>query len=957
MADTEVKTKEKIVQKVIEEEMKSSYLDYSMSVIVGRALPDVRDGLKPVHRRILYAMQQMGMFHNKPFKKCARIVGDCLGKFHPHGDVAVYDALVRMVQPFSLRYPLIRGQGNFGCFTGDTKVKLTDGRDLSFKGLIKEYKQGKKNYTYTINSKGLIEIAEIKNPRLTKKKEKIMKVVLDNGEEIRCTLDHRFMLRNGSYREAQKLKEGDSLMPIHLRSSIEEDNNHKIVRTEILEEREDVYDLTIEGTHNFALACGVFVHNSVDGDSAAAMRYTEAKLAKLSEEMLQDIEKKTVKFVPNFDASLKEPLFLPAKLPNLLINGSSGIAVGMATNIPPHNLIEVADASIHLIDNPGSGVGELMGFVKGPDFPTAGIISGKGGIRDAYVGGRGRITVKARASVEEGKVRKRIIVSEIPYMVNKSLLLKEIADLVRGKKISGIYDLRDESDREGMRIVISLKKEVNPEVVLNQLFKHTRLRTTFGVIMLALVDGQPKILNLKELVQHYIDHRRGVVRKRTEFDLDNASKRAHILEGLLVALDKIDETVAFIKKSKSVEDARKVLISRLEITKEQAQAILDMKLQRLTGLEQEKIKKEHTELLKLIEELKAILANESKILEIIKKELIELKERYGDERRTEIIEEEEEELAPEALIEPENMVISVTHSGYIKRQPIDTYKRQKRGGKGIIAAGTKEEDFVEDLFIANTHSYVLFFTDRGRVRWLKVYEIPEASRQSRGTAIVNLLKLGEGEKVTAFVPVKEFKQGYLFMITKKGVVKKTPVSVFSKPRRSGIIALTLDEGDRLIKVKLTDGNQNLILGTRDGMAIRFNEKSVRPMGRTARGVKGIKLRQGDEVVGAVIARDEEALLTVAERGYGKRTPIRHYRLTGRAGIGVRNMNCTEKTGKVVAIKSVIDEDELMLISQKGIGIRVGAKDVSIIGRATQGVRVMKLKEGDKVGAVAKIVKE
>jgi len=811
MANTEEKPKEKIVQRVIEEEMKTSYLDYSMSVIVGRALPDVRDGLKPVHRRILYAMHKMGMFHNRPFKKSARIVGEVLGKFHPHGDTAVYDSLVRMVQPFSLRYPLLKGQGNFG---------------------------------------------------------------------------------------------------------------------------------------------------SVDGDSAAAMRYSEAKLSKLAEEMLQDIEKKTVRFAPNFDGSLKEPMFLPSKLPNLLINGSSGIAVGMATNIPPHNLNEVADATTYLIDNPNSPVGDLMRFVKGPDFPTAGIISGRRGIKNAYATGKGRVVVKARTHVEQGKTKQKIIVTEIPYMVNKSQLLEEIASLVNDKKINGISDIRDESDRKGMRVVIFLKKDANPDVVLNQLMKHTRLKTTFGVIMLALVDNQPKVLNLRELIQSYVAHRRNTVRKRTTFDLNRAEEKAHILEGLLVALKNIDATIKMIKESKSADEAKQVLISRLTITEKQALAILDMKLQRLTGLEQEKIKTEHKGLLELIVKLKEILADEKKILQIIKDELEELKKNYGDKRRTEIVEEEEEELAPEALIEKEDMVITITHSGYVKRLPADTYRAQKRGGKGVIAAGTKEEDFVENLFIANTHSYVLFFTNKGKLRWLKVYEIPEAGRAAKGTAVVNLLHLGEGENITALVPVKNFEQGYLVMATKKGTIKKTSVKLFSRPRKSGIIAMNLDEGDELIDVKLTDGNQQIIIATREGMAVKFNEANVRPMGRTARGVRGIRLkREGDYVIGMVVAKDDETLMTITENGYGKRTLVSEYRLISRGGSGVTNIICSERNGKVVDVKSVKDEDELMLISQKGIGIRVNAKDISVIGRATQGVTIMKLEEGDKIAAVAKVVEE
>jgi len=799
---------EKIKPQIIEEEMKKSYLDYSMSVIVGRALPDVRDGLKPVHRRILYAMYKMGMFHNKPFKKSARIVGEVLGKFHPHGDTAVYDALVRMVQPFSLRYPLIKGQGNFG---------------------------------------------------------------------------------------------------------------------------------------------------SIDGDSAAAMRYTEAKLSKLSEEMLYDIEKNTVKFADNFDGSLKEPMFLPSKLPNLLINGSSGIAVGMATNIPPHNMREVADGIIKVIDHPEISVDELMQIIEGPDFPTAGIIIGRRGIKNAYATGKGRIRIRARTKIEEGK-KKRIIVNELPYTVNKALLLEEIADLIREKKISGIADLRDESDREGIRVVIILKQEANPQIVLNQLFKHTNMQITFGVNNLALVANEPKVLNLKELIQQYIEYREKIIRKRTEFDLAKATQRVHILEGLIIALVKIDETISIVKKSREVEEAKKALIKNFNLSVEQAQAILDMKLQRLTSLEQNKIKKEKEELVKLIEKLKAILASEQKILDIIKKELNELKEKYGDERRTEIIEEEEEEITEEELIAPEDMVITITHSGYIKRLAVDTYKKQRRGGRGVIAAGTKEEDFIEDLFIANTHDYILFFTNQGKVHWLKVYEIPEGTRQAKGKAIVNLLRLAEKEKITAFVPVSKF-EGFLAMVTKRGIIKKTALEHFSNPRRGGIVALSLDEGDELIDVIWTDGTKQLIIATKNGQAVRFQEEDVRPVGRTARGVRGIRLKGSDDVIGMVLAENDKTLLTVTENGYGKRTKIDEYRLISRGGSGVKNIICSKRNGKVVAIKSVEDSDELMLISKYGIMIRVPAKDISVVGRATQGVIIMDLDEGDKVAAVAKIVKE
>lgn len=798
--------KQKVVHRVIEDEMKQSYLDYAMSVIVGRALPDVRDGLKPVHRRILFAMHQMGLFYNKPFKKSARIVGEVLGKFHPHGDAAVYDALVRMTQPFSLRYPLIHGQGNFG---------------------------------------------------------------------------------------------------------------------------------------------------SVDGDSAAAMRYTEAKLSQLAEEMLKDIDKETVNLIPNFDSSLKEPTFLPAKLPNLLINGSAGIAVGMATNIPPHNMAEVIDAVTATIDNPEITIQELMKIIQGPDFPTAALILGKKGIENAYLNGKGKITVRAKTEIKDNS----IIISEIPYMVNKSQLLEEIADLVRAGKITGISDLRDESDREGMRIVIKLRKETNPEILLNQLFKHTRTQTTFGINMLALVNNEPKILNLKQLIQHYITHRKLIVRKRTEFDLKKAQQKAHILGGLIIALDNLDKTIKIIKKSKSVEAAKKELLANFKLSKEQAQAILDMKLQRLTSLETEKTKKEHSKLLKLIEELKSILASEPKILNIIKNELKELKEKYGDSRRTQILETEERTLEMEELIAPENMVITITHAGYIKRVPIKTYRQQKRGGRGKIAATSREEDFVEDLFIANTHDYILFFTNKGRVHWLKVYEIPSAARTAKGKAITNMLRLAKDEKITAFVPVKEFK-GNLVMVTKKGIIKKTPLTLFSNPRRGGIIALNLDKDDELVSVKSVIGNEQLLIATSQGMAVKLRESDLRPMGRTARGVRGIKLKKkNDHVVGMVIAQDEKALLTITEKGYGKRTPISDYRLISRGGSGVINIRCTEKNGKIVAIKSVTEKDHIMLISRQGIAIRIPVKEISKMGRATQGVRLMRLESKDKVVAAAKIIKE
>lgn len=811
-AEKEPENKDRVVERVIEDEMKQSYLGYAMSVIVGRALPDARDGLKPVHRRILFAMNELGMQHNKPYKKCARIVGEVLGKYHPHGDTAVYDALVRMAQNFSLRYTLVDGQGNFG---------------------------------------------------------------------------------------------------------------------------------------------------SIDGDAAAAMRYTEARLSRAAEEMLADIDKETVDFVPNFDGSLKEPSVLPSKLPNLLINGTSGIAVGMATNIPPHNMGEIVNGCVAYIDNPEIEIDGLMKYVKGPDFPTAGIISGTAGIKLAYKTGRGRAVIKSKTKLEEKNGRERIIVTEIPYQVNKSQLIEQIADLVRQKTIQGISDIRDESDREGIRIVIELKKEVSSEIVLNQLNAHTRLMSTFGIIMIALVDNEPKVLNLKQLIENYVKHRQEVVRRRTQFELNKAENRAHILKGLIIALNNIDEVVQKIKKSKDVNVAKEILMRDYNLTEIQAQAILDMKLQKLSSLEQEKLRQEQREILKLIEELKAILADEKKILSIIKQELLELKEKYADERKTAIEEiEGEEEIEIEDLIEEQDMAVTISHKGYVKRLPVDTYRAQGRGGKGVIGAKAIEEDFVENLFIANTHAYMLFFTNEGNVHWLKVYKIPEAGRQAKGKAIVNLLNLKEGEKVAACIPLREFNQNnFLSLITEKGIIKKTDLMAYSRPRQGGIIAINLDEGDNLVTALMTNGDQQILIATQNGAAVKFHERDARPIGRTARGVRAIKLKGNDKVVGAVIAEDEKTLLSVTENGYGKRTAISEYRLINRGGSGVINIQCSERNGRVIAVKSATGEEEVMLISKNGIVIRIPTEKISAIGRNTQGVRLMRLEQGDKVASVAKIVKE
>lgn len=802
---------ERIISKEIEEEMKSSFLDYAMSVIVSRALPDVRDGLKPVHRRILYAMNELGMFHNRAFKKSARIVGEVLGKYHPHGDVAVYDSLVRMVQDFSLRYPLINGQGNFG---------------------------------------------------------------------------------------------------------------------------------------------------SVDGDSAAAMRYTEARLSKLAEELLSDIDKDTVEFMDNFDGSLKEPLVLPAKFPNLLVNGSSGIAVGMATNIPPHNLKEVCTAMIRLIDNPDMPIQELLQILPGPDFPTGGEIWGRKGIIDAYTSGRGRIRLKSKTHFEEKGDDKRIILDEIPYMVNKAQLIEQIAELVKDKKIPDIRDLRDESDRKGTRVVIELKRSANPEIVLNQLFKHSRMQVTFGVIMLALVNNKPQIMGIISMLRHYIAHRQEVITKRTKYDLDKAENRAHVLEGLLIAINNIDPVIKLIRASESVDTARTGLMKKFSLTEIQANAILDMRLQKLAALEREKIKEEHKNLLELIKDLKSILESEEKINNIIKKELTGIIDSYGDERRTKLIEQEDEEIDLEDLIEEHDVVVTITREGYIKRLPVDTYRQQHRGGKGIIGTDMKEEDIVEDVFVTSTHNYILFFTNRGKVYWQKVYQIPEGSRQAKGKPIVNMIQIEQDERINAWISVREFSDNFnLVLCTRNGIIKKSSLMDYSRPRKGGIIAVHLDEGDSLVTALMTDGNQQLLIATHGGLAIKFHEKDARVIGRTSRGVKGITLKKGDYVVNMVIARDEETLLVITENGYGKRTKIEEYRRINRGGMGVINIQCTDRNGRVIAVKPVIDEDEMIFISKNGIIIRVPVRGVSIIGRNTQGVRIMRLKEDDKVVACAKVIHE
>jgi DNA gyrase subunit A len=793
----------------IEQEMKTSYLDYSMSVIVGRALPDVRDGLKPVHRRILYAMFREGLLHNKKYSKSAGVVGEVLKKYHPHGDSAVYDTMVRMAQDFNMRYPLVDGQGNFG---------------------------------------------------------------------------------------------------------------------------------------------------SVDGDPAAAYRYTEARLTKLAEELLADIDKETVDFVPNFDDTTTEPSVLPTRVPNLLINGSAGIAVGMATNIPPHNLSEVVDGLVMMIDNAEVTIQELMTAIKGPDFPTAGFIHGHEGIRQAYTTGRGIIQMRARATIEEGRGdRESIVVTELPYQVNKARLLERIAELVQEKKITGISEIRDESDRQGMRIVIDLKKGEISNVILNQLYKHTAMQSTFGVIMLALVNNQPRVLNLRKLLSNFIQHRREVVVRRTKFDLRKAEERAHILLGLKIALENLDSVIALIKASANPDEAKTGLVREFKLSEIQAQAILDMRLQRLTGLEREKIIAEYEETLKEIARLNEILASDALVMKIIRDELLAIKQEYGDSRRTEIVA-ETSEIDIEDLIKDEDMVITISHAGYIKRNPLTAYRAQKRGGKGKIGMETKEEDFVERLFTATAHSYILFFTNKGRVYWRKVHQIPEASRQAKGKAIVNLIQISQDERVTAALPVREFTPGhFILMATKKGIIKKTELESYSHPRPSGIIAITLEEGDDLISAEVTDGNREVFLGTRDGLSIRFSETDVREIGRTGKGVIGIRLDEGNEVVGMEIVRDDSTILTVTENGYGKRSTLEDYRSQGRGGKGIITIKTTEKNGRVIGMAQVSQDDEILLITTNGKVLRIRTKDISVQGRNTQGVRLFDIDAGDKVISLAKVV--
>jgi DNA gyrase subunit A len=806
---------DRIIPINIDEEMRSAYIDYSMSVIVSRALPDVRDGLKPVHRRVLFGMLDLGLNNNKPYKKSARIVGEVLGKYHPHGDTSVYDAMVRMAQEWSLRYPFVEGQGNYG---------------------------------------------------------------------------------------------------------------------------------------------------SIDGDQPAAMRYTEARLQKIAEEMLADINKDTIDYQLNFDDSLEEPTVLPSKIPNLLVNGASGIAVGMATNMAPHNLTEVIDATLALIDNRSIEVAELMKYVKGPDFPTGGIIYGVDGVREALETGRGRVVMRARAEIETfGNDRERIIVTEVPYQVNKSQMIERTAELVEEKKIEGISAIRDESNREGIRVVYEIKRDANASIVLNNLYKYTALQTSFSVNNIALVHGRPMLLNLRDLIHYFVEHRHEVVIRRTKFELAEAEKRAHILEGLLIALDHLDEVIQLIRSSNTPEEARDGLMERFGLSEIQARAILDMTLRRLTGLERDKIKDEYAELMKQIEYLRSVLADEGLRMQIIKDELTEIREKYGDERKTEVVY-SSAEMQTEDFIEDEDVVITISHEGYIKRTPLTEYRRQGRGGKGALGSNSRDEDFIEHLLVASNHNYMLFFTEAGRCFWLRVFEIPEGTRTSKGRAIQNIINIPKEEKIKAYIKLVSLKDkeylenNFIIMCTKKGTIKKTSLEAYSRPRANGINAININEGDTLLEANLTSGSSEIVMALKSGRAIRFNESTVRPMGRTATGVRGISLEdESDEVVGMIsIDNPETTVLVVSEKGYGKRTDIDDYRVTNRGGKGVKTLNITDKTGKLVAIKGVTDKEDLMIINKSGIVIRIAVSELRTMGRATQGVRLITLKDNDEIASVAKI---
>ncbi|MBM7845762.1 DNA gyrase subunit A [Herpetosiphon giganteus] len=1023
----------------IVDEMRTAYLDYAMSVIVSRALPDARDGLKPVQRRILYAMFREGLLHNVRYSKCAGVVGEVLKKYHPHGDSSVYDALVRLAQPWNMRYPLVDGQGNFGCFTGDTKIKLLDGTEKSFEELA-QLPYDEIFYVYSVDQQGKIVVGEGRSSRITRRQAQLIELTFDDGSVVRCTPDHKFMLRDQTWKEAQHLTIDDSLMagyfdsknpsmvlqpqtgafetlnltaisnakplatiwnsenqsivqytsrllaqfgstdlsaalydaqrtekiPSSLKAiqtfgsfeqlvQVASTYNHRVVGLRWLDETADVYDITVNEYHNFMLANGCVVHNSVDGDAAAAYRYTEARLKEIAEELLRDIDRDTVNFGPNFDGGYQEPLVLPARLPNLLLNGSSGIAVGMATNIPPHNLGEICDGISYLVDNPDATVEDLIKFIPGPDFPTGGSILGTEGIVSAYTSGRGRILIRAKAHIEEAaRGAYHIVVTELPYQVNKSRLIERIAELVKDKRIEGIRDVRDESDRSGIRMVIILKQDAQPKKVLNHLFKYTSMQTTFGANMLALVeDGkQPRTLSLKKALQEYIEHRQIVIRRRTEFDLAKAKARAHILEGLKIALDQLDEVIATIRASRTAETARSNLMKNFKLSELQSQAILEMQLRRLAGLERKKIEDEYKEVLRSIADFEDILSKPERVFSIIKDDVAELKEKYGDVRRSRIIADATGDISTEDLIPDMNVLVTVTDRGYIKKLPGDTYRVQNRGGRGIKGMTTKEDDVVAHLLMCNTLNDLLFFTNRGKVYQLKVHEVPDASRTAKGLPLVNLISLEPGELVTSLIAVPDFDDGeYLVMTTVKGRIKRTKLSEYSSVRSNGLIAIGLDAGDELRWVKTSNGDEDILMTTQHGQTIRFGQDEVRPMGRPASGVIGIKMSAKDQVVGMDLVRPNSQLLVITSHGMGKRTDLEEYPVKGRATQGVITMRL--KPGDIIAAALVLtDSDIVTTITRNGVVMRTRADKISKYGRTTQGVNVINLDKKDLVAAVS-----
>ena len=1001
----------------IEQELRRSYLGYAISTLVSRALPDVRDGFKPVQRRILYAMRELNLGPNSGRVKSARVTGETMGKYHPHGDAAIYMTLVRMAQDFSLRYPLIDPQGNFGCFTGDTRIKLLDGTEKSFAELA-ELDKDTVFYVYSVDKQGRIVVGEGRNARVTRQNARIIEVLLDNGEKIRCTPDHRFLLRDCTYKQAQYLTSDDSLMPgyfdtvpvkpglndylriyqpangkyefVHqIADTYNEQKgfartlsgafvrhlkpvemqqaastyNHRIVSITWLEECADVYDITVDEHHNFLLASGVFVHNSVDGDPPAAQRYTECRLTPLAMEIMEDIERDTVDFRPNYDQREREPIVLPGKFPNFLCNGGEGIAVGMSTSVPPHNLREVVEACIYAIDHPDATADDLIRFIPGPDFPTAGLILGTKGAKEAYRTGRGRVIMQAQLQIEPmDNGKNAIVVTELPYQVNKARLIENIADLVKQKRVEGITDIADYSNKQGMRVVIELRRDVMPRRIVNFLLKHTALRQTFGIIMLALVNNQPRLLTLPQVIAHFLTHRREVIVRRTRYELARAKAAAHIREGLQIALNFLDEIIQLIRAAPSGEAARTQMVERFGLTQIQAEAILNMQLRQIAQLERQRIEDEYKNLLKQIAQLEDILATPARVAKIIKDELRGLRDKYGDERRTRILPTEADEITEEDLIPEEKTLVTISRDGYIKRVPLDTYRTQKRGGRGIQAANLKEEDQLAHLFTATTTHYILFFTDRGRVYRLKAYEVPQTSRQARGQHINNFIQTEPGDQITAILPMKDMTAGgYLLMATEYGEVKRTALNEFANLRANGLICFDIEEGDNLKWVKHTDGQQEVIMVTQNGMSIRFKEEDVPERGRPAGGVRGIEMRDPktkkliDRVVATDVVSRTSQLLVTSVNGFGKRTDLASYRAQSRGGKGIITMNITSKTGPIVDAAVVEPEDKLMVLTEKGVTIRMEIAGIRAAGRSTQGVKLINLDEGDRVATIERLI--